>query len=55
LQKYLESKSQKDYDTASFGETTSADELQVQAQQSIDNDLQIFRQSNLTKTINQAR
>ena len=50
LQKYLESKNQ--YDTASFGETTSADELTIRGSSGAEDSsgsIDIFRESSLSR------
>ena len=52
LQKYLEAKHQA-YDTASFGESTSADELALKSSSS--GEVEIFRQSQVSKDIDKAR
>lgn len=52
LLKYLDDKNS--YDTASFGESTSADELVFKAQSS-SGEVEIFRQSPVTKQIDEAR
>lgn len=53
LQKYLEDKSV-NYDTASFGETTSADELYVKSPGE-DSSVEIFRQSEVARQYDKAK
>jgi len=59
LQKYLEEKSgSASYETASFGETTSADELVYKSPSQGDSSsgsLEIFRQTELSRSYDQAR